>query len=221
MTIEKLREKNPGLEIYSVDDGEFTPYGRKVKGYDFGDFLKILESKEIPEDGNTYCGADSELMALSVVQEISNDFYAEMEIEAGYCNGRGTKLNALEYHRGSEIDIAGEDLILLLDQISSIENNHMDSGSVKGFFVPAGTAVQIFETTLHFAPCRIRDEGFRCGVILPAHTNEPLSCDHPVHNEEDHLLWMRNKWLIAHRESIPASRGAFVGISGPNIEVHY
>lgn len=219
--LEKLRKCNPDLKLFSVSSPEFLPYGRVLDGYDFTDFLAVLDKKNLPESGNTYTGCDPEMMALPVVKSLSENFYGSMPVEAGFCNGQGNKLNALEYHRGSEIDIAGTDLVLLLDLIGSIDDNSMDSSSVVGFYVPAGCAVRLFETTLHFAPSRITDGGFRCGVILPAHTNEPLDEKPAKISAEDELLWMRNKWLIAHEDSIPASKGAHVGISGKNIEVHY
>ena len=40
--------------------------------------------------------------------------YGGLEIQIGYCNGNNKKLNAVEYHRSSELDIAVDDLILLL-----------------------------------------------------------------------------------------------------------
>jgi hypothetical protein len=219
--LDQLRKCNPDLKLFSVLDAEFAPYGRVLDGYDFTEFLEVLAGKELPSEGNTYTGCDAEMMALPVVSALSSNFYAGMPIEAGFCNGQGNKLNALEYHRGSEIDIAGTELVLLLDRITSIVDNKMDSSSVVGFYVPAGCAVQLYETTLHFAPSRITDEGFRCGVVLPAHTNEPLEEKPAGISAEDELLWMRNKWLIAHKDSIPASRGAHVGISGKNIEVKH
>ena len=43
------------------------------------------------------------------------------------------------------------------------------------FFVPAGTAVELYATTLHYAPCSVDGKEFRCGVVLPRGTNEKLS----------------------------------------------
>lgn len=214
-----LRTKNPDLTIYSVSNPTFLSFGKVLEGYDFSGFINTLGSKFLPHDGNTYTGCDSDLMALPVVHQLKRNFYADMPIEAGYCNGQGTKLNALEYHRGSEVDIAGTDLVLFLDHLSSIVDNKINSSSVTAFFVPAGTAVQIYETTLHFAPCRINKNGFRCGIILPEHTNEAFSERIEPVSKEDRLLWMRNKWLIAHKDSIPASKGAYIGIAGKNLEI--
>ena len=38
--------------------------------------------------------------------ELQKKGYGELPIQIGYCNGKNYKLNALEYHRSSEIDVA-------------------------------------------------------------------------------------------------------------------
>ena len=85
--------------------------------------------------------------------------------------------------------------------------------------MPAGTLVEVFATSLHYAPCCAGgNDSFRVMVALPRGTNT----DKPqieAKTPEDRLLWARNKWLIAHAESSEAADGAFVGLTGPNLEV--
>ena len=38
-------------------------------------------------------------------------------------------------------------------------------------------------------------------------------------NEEDRLLFAKNKWLLAHPDSQEAAAGAFVGLKGINIDI--
>ena len=38
-------------------------------------------------------------------------------------------------------------------------------------------------------------------------------------NEEDKMLWARNKWLLAHPESAEAADGAYIGLTGENIDI--
>ena len=81
------------------------------------------------------------------------------ETKIGYCNGDNHKLNALEYHRSSELDIAQTDLILLLGMQQDIENGDIyDTSKVEAFLVPAGTGVELYATTLRYAPCKKPDE---------------------------------------------------------------
>ena len=213
------------IQILNVHDAAFAPYGKVLTGYDTTELVNTLASKTpCPEDGTVY-EASSELMeSLEVFGQFKRNAYAGMEIQMGFCNGANTKLNALEYHRGSELNIPSEDIVLLLAKVTDITpENTLDPKVVKAFRIPKGTVVQIYETTLHFAPCcNVENgsisKGFHVAVVLPRGTNTPLG-EHSTENSEDKLLWMKNKWLIAHRDSKPASRGAFVGITGENIDI--
>ena len=90
------------------------------------------------------------------------------------------------------------------------------------FFVPKGTAIEMFQTTLHLSPCKVTDEGFKGVVILPRGTNTPLDKKPENASGEDRLLLQRNKWVIAHPEREPLMKqGAFPGLVGENIELHY
>lgn len=216
-----LKQLNPELEINSIFDKSFNNFGKVIQGYDFSECTKIMQNRSIPEVGNTYVAYDNELMSTTLSTELSNNFYGGSPIEIGYCNGNSNKLNALEYHKCSEIDIAVTDLVLILGDIRDINQNQYLSSLTKIFYVPANTAIELYSTTLHFAPCKVSDSGYKSIIVLTKGTNESL-CKLPTpKNEEDKLLWMQNKWLIAHKESIPASKGAFTGIIGYNIEIKY
>lgn len=63
--------------------------------------------------------------------------YGEMPIQIGFCNGNNYKLNALEYHRTSEIDVAASDLILLLGWQADVEEDYTyDTSKVEAFCFP-------------------------------------------------------------------------------------
>lgn len=219
--INYLKQLNPALQIKSILDEAFLKYGKVLDQYDFSQCIEITKTKGIPDSGNVYVASDDELMSTAIAKELSNRFYGNMPIQIGYCNGSSTMLNALEYHKGSEIDVAVTDLVLILADIRDIKHNQLPSTSTEIFFVPQGTAVELYGTTLHFAPCKVSDNGFMSIIVLPEGTNQPLpSIPSPI-CEEDKLLWMQNKWLIAHKDSIPASKGACAGITGENIEIKY
>lgn len=46
-----------------------------------------------------------------------------------------------------------------------------ETSKVEGFFVPEGTAIEVYATTLHYAPCGVDGQGFKCVVVLPKGTN--------------------------------------------------
>lgn len=128
-----------------------------------------------------------------------------MPIQIGYCNGRNTTYNGFEYHKGSEINIAVTDFMLVLGHTWEIKDNTYRIEDAKVFFVEKGTAIEMYQTTLHLSPCRVSDIGFKDVVILPRGTNTPLNnggTDEAAIGEE-RLLLQRNKWVIAHPDREP------------------
>ncbi len=210
------------LTIYSVNDPEFAPYGRVVDGYDYTELLDTLEKvSPCPAEGTVYEPGDEKLEALAVKTVLEDNCYGGMPIQIGYCNGTNTKLNCLEYHRDSEINIpAGNDAILLLAKKEDIVEGKLDTAKVKAFKCPAGTAVEVYATTLHYAPCSAKkDEGFRVIIVLPKGTNTEMP-KFTVLNTEDGWMTARNKWLLAHPQSGEAAGGAYVGLTGENIDIY-
>ena len=137
----------------------------------------------------------------------------------GWCAGFNQRLNAFEYHKSSEITVAATDLVLLLGRLQDVQDfARFDARNVEGFFLPRGTAVEVYATTLHFAPVMTSPQGFQAVIILPIGTNAPLEKVDTNLPGEEGLLWMTNKWLLACQDSNPAKKGARVGISA-NIEV--
>ena len=83
-----------------------------------------------PEDV-IYVASVPELEALPVFDELVERTYGEMPVQIGYCNGKNKLLNALEYHRSSEIDVAVSDLVLMLGKRADItEDFQYDSANV-------------------------------------------------------------------------------------------
>lgn len=206
------------MTIYDVTDEKFKKYGRIVQNIDFSQLVEVINEKTPLPDGVAYEPSVAVLEELPVYQELSTKTYGELEIEIGYCNGHNELLNAVEYHRSSEINIGATDLILLLGHQDDVEEDHTyDTAKIEAFLLPKGTAVELFATTLHYAPCNADEGGFRDVIVLPKGTNYPLSNEHKAGNE-DALLAATNKWLIGHAEGgLP--EGSFIGLKGDNITV--
>lgn len=208
------------MRIYSVLDREFIPYGQPLwEGYDTEELLNAMEAIELPESGTAYRPGLESLEACAIFGELRDRAYGGMPIQLGMCWGRNTRLNCLEYHRDSEINIGTDEFILLLAKEDEITGGVLDTDKVKAFRVPAGLPVEVYATTLHYAPCHTdAARGFRVAVVLPRGTNT----EKPVvtaKNEEDERLWARNKWLLAHPDSREAKRGAYIGLRGKNIDL--
>lgn len=202
----------------SVFDPEFKEYGRVITGYDLEAMLKAMENTPLPEDV-VYLPSLPELESLPLAQELSDAIYGQMKIQIGCCNGHNTRLNALEYHRDSEVNIAVTDMILLLGRQQDIEEDYTyHTSGVKAFFVPAGAMIEVYATTLHYAPCQASPAGFRCVVVLPKGTNLELHHTPAPKWGEEKLLAAVNKWLIGHKEGgLP--EGSWLGLKGENISL--
>lgn len=220
--LERLNYVND-VKILSVLDREaFKSYGRVINTYDVSDLIRYMEEyTEIPENGNIYVPSVPVMEKMPIRQQFENLVYGGMPIEIGYCNGRNTTFNGFEYHKGSEINIAVTDFCLCLGHVWDIEHNEYSVNQVQVFFVPKGTVLEMYQTTLHLSPCRVNDIGFKDIVILPRGTNTALNKE-AVLDEESRLLLMKNKWVIAHPEREPLMKqGAVGGVKGPNKEVKY
>lgn len=205
------------MVIHTADSKEFKKYGRIISSLDTEELIKEMAHTPLPDDV-IYIPSVTELEALPIFQTLQTALYGELPIQIGYCNGHNNKLNALEYHRSSEINIAATDLILLLGMQQDItEEYSYDTSKVEAFLIPANTAVEVYATTLHYAPCGVDGKGFRCVVVLPKDTNLPLDQSYQT-SREDKLLTAKNKWLIAHKDSGIEGNVHF-GLEGENISL--
>lgn len=205
------------MNIQKVTDPSFRKYGKIVKNVDFTALVTALNEKTPNPEDVVYEPSVEALEALPVFDELQTKTYGELPIQIGYCNGKNHLLNALEYHRSSEINVAGTDAILLVGHQSDItEDFTYDTSLVEAFFLPKGTAVELYATTLHYAPCSVDGAGFQVAIVLPKDTNLPLDEKHE--GWEDQLITAKNKWLIGHAEGgLP--EGSHIGLIGENISV--
>ena len=187
------------MKIQKVTDPAFRKYGQVLEGYDFTGLIKEMKHTPVPEDV-IYVPSVEELEALDIMKDLQNKGYGGLPVQIGYCNGHNKKLNAVEYHRNSEINVAVTDLVLLIGHQQDIEPDHTYDTS----------------TTLHYAPCHVNEGGFQCVVVLPKGTNTDLTFQ-TEKTGEDSLMTAKNKWLIAHEDAKIA--GAFNGLKGENITI--
>lgn len=204
------------MVVKKVTDPAFRKYGRILKDTDVTELIEKMQDTPLP-DGVVYEPSVEALEALPVYKEFQRQVYGEMPVQIGYCNGHNKLLNAVEYHRSSEINVAATDMILMLGWQQDIKEDYTyDTSLMEAFLVPKGCAVEVYATTLHYAPCGVDGAGFRVTVVLPRETNFPLEEKHS--GGEDQLLAARNKWLIAHKDG-GCGEDAFVGLIGENLSL--
>lgn len=221
--LERLKRLNPELSIYGVDDSHFSVYGRVLEASFFTDYWDYLDQQTVmPEAGNRYVADDSFLRILVEERPVYAQVFGSMPLQFGHVNGYNSNLNALEYHKSHEIDLTLTPIVLLLGSVGDIVNGTYDISKLEAFLLPPRTAVELYASTLHFSPCKVRDEGFKCGVVLPKGTNTQFIRTVDFVNEEAKLLFKTNKWLIAHPDNKTLLElGAHSGLVGDNIKINY
>lgn len=220
--LERLNKVND-VPVYSVFDKKFLSYGRVLEGYDFSEITEyMLAHTDIPENGNIYVPGVDEMENTEIRKTVEKTLYGSMPVQIGYCNGRNTTYNGFEYHKAPEINVAVTDFMLCLGHSWDIQNNSYRIEQAEVFYVPQGTAIEMFGTTLHLSPLRTCDNGFKDIVILSEGTNTPLEEKCESTDPESKLLLMKNKWVIAHPDREPLiKQGAYAGVIGENKELYY
>ncbi|MBQ6980135.1 MAG: DUF4867 family protein [Clostridia bacterium] len=202
--------------IYKITDKEFQDYGQVLEGYNLKDVLNELAKLNVPENGIYYKASVDILEKGEEYLKMQERGFGGLPIQIGYVGGNNKKLNCLEYHKSSEFNIALDDVILVLGKQTDIRDGLFDTTSCKAFLVPAGQGVELYATTLHYAPMNINEKPYRVACVLPRGTNGNKP-KFDVVTKEDLMCAGTNKWLMAHSESNEAKSGAYVGLMGENI----
>ena len=121
-----------------VTDKEFAVYGR-VLDVDVKEFVDVMKEVPVVSEGTMYEPSVGAFEDLPLAKTLEQESFGFLPIEFGHCSGYNNKLNALEYHRSSEIDIAATDLILLVGRQQDIDLSSYtyDTARVEAFFVAA------------------------------------------------------------------------------------
>lgn len=214
--INKLRELNPQIQFFSVNDNEFKNYGRKIE-YDSKDIVKTAKNVSMPDKGAFYEPSINILEKEKSFEDLSIMLMGGLKCQAGMVRGYNSYLNALEYHNSSEINVAITPVVLLLGLRCEMDGDNFDSSNIKAFYLEEGDVVEVLATTLHFTPCQVNDNGFGAIVMLPKGTNELLDG-----KKGDRLLFKNNKWVICHKDNNALiEKGVYPGISGENYQIKY
>ncbi|MBR6682337.1 MAG: DUF4867 family protein [Clostridia bacterium] len=215
--LDNLNKINKDIKIIDVNSPEFKTFGRVITDLDTTEITEVAEKIERPENGSLYQASVPAFERLKISELITNEFYGTLKAQIGYCHGHSNFLNATEWHKGSEINIAITPLVLILGHVWDIEDGKIDSSKFTAFYLPKGTVVEVYETTLHFCPCEVESTGFGCVVGLPLGTNTDLEIE-----VKDKKIFRKNKWIICHENNEALiGRGVVPGITGINYEIKY
>ncbi|MDD8048450.1 MAG: DUF4867 family protein [Thomasclavelia sp.] len=206
---DEIRKLNPQYEIKSINDTSFKEYGILVdkdcsEGIDFATNYQLSSG---------YDSSIIELEQLPSIRNISNTVYGYLDVQVGIVSGHNNVLNGLEYHQCSETIIAVTDYILVVGHRWDINNNEYDSTKCVAFYIPQGSIVEWYATTLHYTPIAINKNGFKTICFLLKETGNDC--------QRIGILKKKNKWFIAHKDNIDKIKiGDFPGLKGKMIEIN-
>jgi len=216
--INYLNTINKGKDLINCYNTEFLNYGSVHPDIDISSYTPLcLRNKT--ESGITYLPGISELELLPVTECIREKVFGELPIQAGWCRGYNSSLNALEYHKSSEVIGAITDLILVVGKAVDIKEGVYNLNKVQFFFVPKYSVVELDPLVLHFAPIQADYEEFISIIILPKTTNFPLDGKPAIESIHDKnaFLFAKNKWLLAYPNTKQAEIGGRVALIGDKI----
>lgn len=216
--LEKLRLANPDLEILHVEDPQFVRYGAIHPTIRLPEMRKFLYGVERTEF-EYYVPCEERLMAMAEADQFKDDLFGQVPCQVGWYYGNCDRLNAVEYHKCSEVLYEYEPCVLILGLLWDLQGGRLDTASMKVFYVPANTCVELYATTLHFAPCKACSEPVMQIVAQSLGTNTPLLKPAQGTEAENRCLLQRNKWVLVHPEHAAAEPNAVVGLEGKNIAV--
>lgn len=214
MKMEELNRINPQLHIQDIHDASFQTYGRIIES-DIEEAILYVEKSIHPQKTvSLYLASIKDIEELSSIQKLSVMIYGYMDVMAGIVTGCNHVLNGIEYHQGSETIIAVTDFVLIVGHIWDMKGHTYDSSLCELFYVPKGTIVECYSTTLHYTPVCVSNEGFCTICMLLKHTGDSI--------ERQGILKKKNKWFIAHcdnKEKIAS--GDYPGLLGEMIKINY
>lgn len=213
-TISEFKAANPNIKLYDVNSPEFSVYGVLYPNYDISRIKTILTSLPLPESGSRYLQSIEALEKEETIQSIGKDIFAGLPINAGATIGYTTDFSAVEFHQSSEVNIALDDVILVLGQRQLLEVNQTFDPHTEGkaFYIPAGSVIELFNTTLHYAPVEVFEHGYRVVVVVVEGTNTALPSD--FHSQNPRVV-KKGKFQVVHpSRKDKIAQGYQVGMSG-------
>ena len=216
MNFQALRAINKEYTIRSIHDQSFITFGRIIDDNIQEALEAVSAIVQSSQDGNRYIPSVPSIEKLTSIQSLSQKVYGYMDVMAGLVIGHNEVLNGIEYHQCSEVILALTDYILVVGHRWDMKENTYDSSLCEIFYVPQGTIIECYATTLHYTPICVNDEGYQTICLLLRGTGDVLT-DGP-----QSILKRKNKWFIAHSQNFEkVQSGDYPGLLGKMIHIRH
>ena len=217
--LETIREKNKDKTIYAITDEAFRPYGRLLE-WDGAEVIAYLEKEEAQYaqmQKAQYVADREDLHGFAIFDTIRHEIFGELPIEIGVVKGRNQSATGTEFHQGSEVNIAVSDCLLVLgDKEKLVSQGQIDISDMKIFYVPKGTVMEVYSTTLHYTPIEASARGFSLVVVLIEGTNTDIEA------VKGTMLTKKNKWYVCHAsQTQKIEQGAVAGLTGALLKIEH
>lgn len=220
----RLRAANPTVDIKHISDPAFERFGHYMPQYDASEMVArtlaiVPQTERVAYETSVAALEAPSALNTALIQEV----FGGMDTQVGWCYGKNSSLNGIEYHRGSEINVCVTDAVFLVGHVQDVEFGdaiRYDTAKVEAFYAPQGSVVEFSPWNMHLAPINVRaGEPFCTLVYLPRGTNERLPFAVPSVGE-NRLLRAVNKWLMAHPSlERMVQGGVYPALIGENITV--
>lgn len=216
MSLTEMKQCNPNIRMFDVHDDEFAPFGR-VLSMDAQEISAYVSDKyPIPEDRSRYETDLKELHEFAISKRIQKEVFGYLPMQCGLVYGQNKILSGIEYHQGSEVNIAIQDCVLLLGNVQDIVHQHYDASKTTAFYLHQGDVIEVYATTLHYTPIQTSPAGFSTLVYLLEGTNTEISY------VPGDMLTKKNKWYMTHAtQKAKIELGYIAGLDGDLLQLKY
>ncbi len=206
--LKQIQDLNPDYAIHLVSSPKFQTYGEILKL----DVQKAIDYVNSHAYDNGYLASVPKLEDLPCIQTLSQHVYGYLKTIAGVVTGTNDVLNGIEYHQCSEVIIAVKDYILAVGHRYDMQGDDYDISKCELFYVPQGTVVECYATTLHYTPIAVSKSGFQTICLLLEGTGDEVA--------RNGILKKKNKWFIAHKDNYDkVQSGDYPGLKGDMIKI--
>ncbi len=223
MQLEKLQSLNPQLKIKPVTEPSFKRYGKLYESIDLFEAAQFINGLQMPDaENDIYVKASSSLKDMKIFNHVRFNIFGGVEIDMGYAIGHSKgPFDLCEYHRCNELlAVIDQPLVMFFGDQRDIEDNKYDLSLMEAFYVPAGTAVDLYSTTLHGFPYQTSDEGYRMIVTLPHKTNDQKDFETDPSYKQTALLYSMNAFLIG-KKNCTRVKDIYPGLTGHISKIFY